>query len=142
MRMSRLTWRAVIVGAVILPGVCAIVTGALMATARADVMLSGPTSNAGTYSTAALESLATPSDTVTAGGLTGISLWGLLGGAPASSPTSPIYGDITTSTPPGDNGKNAILRYYVVGGGGGQESVVSAGEIDPSFGAPPPRHPS
>jgi PEP-CTERM motif len=134
MRMARLTWRAGFFGAALPAGVCAIVTGAFMATARADVVLSGPTSNAGTYSTAALASLATSSDTVSAGGLTGISLWGLLGGAPASSPTSPIYGDITTSTPPGDNGKNAILRYYVVGGGGGQASVVSAGEINPSFG--------
>jgi hypothetical protein len=133
MSMARLTWRAGFVGAVLLAGVCAVVTGALTATARAGLALSGPTSNAGTYSTAALESLATPSDTVSAGGLTGISLWGLLGGAPASGPTSPIYGEITTSTPPGDNGKNAILRYYVVGGGGRQESVVSAGEIDPSF---------
>ncbi len=133
MRMARLTWRAGIVGAVLVAGACATVTGALTATARADVVLSGPTSNAGSYSTAALASLATAGDTVSARGLTGISLWGLLGGAPASSPTSPIYGDITTSTPPGDNGKNAILRYYVVGGGG-QASVVSAGEINPSFG--------
>jgi PEP-CTERM motif len=121
MRMARLTWRVGFVGAVLIAGACAVVTGALTGTARADVVLSGPTSNAGIYSTAALQSLATGGDTVSAGGLTGISLWGLLGG-------------ITTSTPPGDNAKNAILRYYVVGGGGGQASVVSAGEINPSFG--------
>src|SRR5277367_3738684 len=66
MRMARLTWRAGFFGAALPAGVCAIVTGAFMATARADVVLSGPTSNAGTYSTAALASLATSSDTVSA----------------------------------------------------------------------------
>jgi hypothetical protein len=59
----------------------------------------------------------------------------LLGGANAASPTSPTYGAITTSTPNGANGKNAILRYYLLGtGAGGQRSVVSLGEIDPNFG--------
>jgi hypothetical protein len=107
--------------------------------ARADVMLSGPDGNDGSYSTAALAGLANVSDTVGYGGLTGISLWGLLGGADASSPTAPIYGAITTSTPPGDNGKNAILRYYLVAAGGnGAQSVVSLGEIDPSFGGTAP----
>jgi hypothetical protein len=62
-------------------------------------------------------------------------LWGLLGGANASSPTSPVYGSITTSTPAGDNGKNSILRYYVVGtGSGGAQTAVSLGQIDPNFG--------
>lgn len=103
--------------------------------AGAQVTLSGPTSQAGTYSTAALAADATASDTVSYGGFTGITLWGLLGGANASSPTSPNYGAITTSTPAGDNGKNAILRYYVVGtGSGGAQSAVSLGQIDPSFG--------
>ena len=102
--------------------------------ARADVMLSGPTANAGSYSTAQLAALANAGDTVSAGGLTGISLWGLLGGAASSSPTSPVYGAITTTTPASDNGKNAILRYYLVGAGGGQASVLSLGEINPSFG--------
>jgi len=103
-------------------------------TAAAQVTLSGPTSQVGTYSTSSLATVATASDTVSFGGLTGITLWGLLGGADASSPTSPIYGGITTSTPAGDNGKNAILRYYVLGMGGGAQSVVSLGQIDPSFG--------
>ena len=112
----------------------ALVAGTSMSTARADVVLSGPTSNAGSYSAAQLQALATTGDTFSSGGLTGISLWGLLGGAPSSSSSSPIYGDITTSTPSGANGKNAILRYYLIGSGGGQASVVSLGEIDPSFG--------
>jgi hypothetical protein len=103
--------------------------------ARADVMLSGTDANDGSYSTAALAAMATGADTVSAGGLTGISLWGFLGGANSASPTSPTYGAITTTAPAGDNGKNAILRYYLVGGNGaGQNSVVSLGEIDPSFG--------
>jgi PEP-CTERM motif len=119
-------------GAALFLAVLGLATGA--ASARADVLLSGPTSNAGSYSSAQLASIATAGDTVNAGGLTGITLWGLLGGAASSSPTSPIYGDITTTTPSGDNGKNAILRYYVVGAGGGQASIVSLGEINPSFG--------
>lgn len=115
------------------------VLGALAAAmagqAQADVTLSGPDSNDGSYSTSALFGVATPSDTVSSGGLTGISLWGLLGGANSASPTSPIYGDITTSTPSGDNDKNAIFRYYLVATGlGGQQSVISLGEIDPNFG--------
>jgi hypothetical protein len=103
-----------------------------------SITLTGPTTMAGTYTPAALAALgaANPSEVVTSGTLTGISLWGLLGGAAASSPTSPIYGDITTSTPPGHNAKNAILHYYVVGiGADGSQSVVSGGQIDPSFGA-------
>jgi hypothetical protein len=107
---------------------------------EAGVMfLSGPDSNAGTYSSADLAGLATGSDTVTSDGLTGISLWGLLAGANSSSPTSPIYGGITTSTPAGDNGKNAILRYYLLAtGSGGAQSVISLGEIDPNFGGTAP----
>jgi len=82
-----------------------------------------------------LSGVATGGDTVSSGGLTGISLWGLLGGANSSSPTSPTYGAITTSTPAGDNGKNAILRYFLVAtGAGGQQSIISLGEIDPNFG--------
>lgn len=105
----------------------------------ADVVLAGPDSNDGSYSTAALSADATVGDTVTSGGLTGISLWGFLGGAASSSPTSPNYGAITTSTPAGDNGKNAILRYYLVAtDASGNQSVVSLGEIDPSFGTATP----
>jgi hypothetical protein len=99
------------------------------------VVLSGPDSDDGTYSTSNLAGAATSSDTVNSGGLTGISLWGLLGGANAASSTSPNYGAITTSTPSNDNGKNAILHYYLLATGqGGQQSVISLGEIDPSFG--------
>ena len=117
------------------------VVGLLAATgqARADVVLSGPDGNDGSYSTSALSTTATGGDTVSSGGLTGISLWGLLGGANSSSPTSPTYGAITTSTPSGDNGKNAIFRYYLLATGtGGQQSVVSLGEIDPNFGGTAP----
>ena len=103
--------------------------------ARADaiVTLTGPTSNAGTID------LSTAADgqyggLVTVGAVTGYSLWGLLGGASASSPTSPVYGAITTSTPAGYNGKNSILRYYVLAtSSNGSQSLVSLGEIDPTF---------
>lgn len=108
---------------------------AAVGTARANVVLSGPDANAGTYSTTTLAAAANVADVVKFGGLTGISVWGLLGGAPSSSPTAPVYGGITTTTPIGDNAKNAILRYYLVAtGAGGQQSVLSLGEIDPSFG--------
>lgn len=103
--------------------------------ALADVVLSGPDGNDGRYSTSGLAGVATAGDTVNNGTVTGISLWGLLGGASGASPTSPSYGAITTSTPAGDNGKNAILHYYLLATGtGGQQSVVSLGEVDPSFG--------
>ncbi len=109
--------------------------------AKADVILSGPDSNAGSYSTAALAAAA-EGTTVDSGGLTGIALWKFLGGASASNSTSPIYGAITTFTPPGMNAKNAILRYYLVGTNAtGQHSVVSLGEINPSFGGTAPLQP-
>jgi hypothetical protein len=109
--------------------------------ARADVLLSGPDSNAGSYSTAALQSLAGGS-TVNSGGVTGIALWALLNGSTSSTSVTnadnsntTTYGGITTNTPAGDNSKNAILRYYLVGtNASGAQSVVSLGEIDPFFG--------
>lgn len=107
--------------------------------ADAIVSLSGPTSNAGT-----IDFSTTPSTgyggLMTVGSVTGYSLWGVLGGANASSPTSPIYGAITTTTPAGDNGKNAILRYYVLAtSSSGSQSLISLGEIDPNFtGSTPP----
>lgn len=93
-----------------------------------SVTLLGPTTAAGTYSPAALQALttATPANIVNFNGLTGISLWGLLGGTESA---------ITTTSLPGTNGKNAILRYYVVGTGDhSAHSVVSVGQIDPGFG--------
>jgi hypothetical protein len=110
----------------------AIAWGPRAATADAIITLTGPTSNAGTIDLSAADGQY--GGLVTAGGVTGYSLWGLLGGAPASSPTSPIYGAITTTTPAGDNGKNAILRYYVLATGtSGNQSLISLGEINPSF---------
>jgi hypothetical protein len=100
--------------------------------ADAIITLTGPTSNAGTIDLSTADGQY--GGLVTVGGVTGYSLWGLLGGANASSPTSPIYGAITTTTPPGDNGKNAILPYYVLAtGDNGSQSLVSPGEIDPNF---------
>ena len=71
---------------------CAVLTAGfvilLSLEARADVVVSGSTSNAGTYSTTALAGLATAATTFSSGGLTGISVWGLLGGQGASSQTA------------------------------------------------------
>jgi hypothetical protein len=102
----------------------AALTGGVMcapcpATADAIITLTGPTSNAGTIDLSmADDQYGGP---VMAGGVTGYSLWGLLG-------------TITTTTPPGANGKNAILRYYVLAtGASGNQSLISLGEIDPNF---------
>jgi hypothetical protein len=102
----------------------AALTGGVMcapcpATADAIVTLTGPTSNAGTIDLSMADGQY--GGLVTAGGVTGYSLWGLLG-------------TITTTTPAGDNGKNAILRYYVLAtGANGNQSLISLGEINPTF---------
>jgi hypothetical protein len=89
------------------------------ATADAIITLTGPTSNAGTIDLSAADDQF--GGLVTVGGVTGYSVWGLLG-------------TVTTTTPPGDNGKNAILRYYVLATGtNGNQSLISLGEIDPTF---------
>jgi hypothetical protein len=112
--------------------VIAMTWGARAATADAIITLTGPTSNAGTINLSMADGQY--GGLVTAGGVTGYSLWGLLGGAPASSSNPAIYGAITTTTPAGDNGKNAILRYYVLATGtSGSQSLISLGEINPSF---------
>src|SRR5262249_47729879 len=103
--------------------------------------LGGPTANAGTYTSQDLANAATPSDTVTSGPFTGISLWGLLGGAPGGPVTSVpggttvTYGGITTFAPTGSNtNPNYDLRYYVLAW---QAMVLSrlsrSGEVDPKF---------
>ncbi len=114
------------------------VSGLLLAAlnihAKADVVLGGPDSLDGSYSPMQLQTEA-GATTVSSGGLTGISLWNFLGGANATTAAPAIYGAITTSTPAGDNGSNAILRYYLVATDvTGQKSVVSLGEVDPRFG--------
>ncbi len=77
---------------------------------------------------------------ITQDGVSGYSLWGLLAGSTSATTTTNGSGTITanggiiTTTPVGDNSKNAILRdYVVVTDGGGHQSVVSLGEIDPMF---------
>jgi hypothetical protein len=114
----------------------------LIGDVRADsFVLGGPTTNAGTYTSQDLANAATPSDTVTSGPFTGISLWGLLGGAPGGPVTSVpggttvTYGGITTFAPTGSNtNPNYDLRYYVLGmASNGAQSIVSLGEVDPKF---------
>src|SRR5271169_3821554 len=105
-------------------GLAAALTGAMIcapypATADAIITLTGPTSNAGTIDLSAADDQF--GGLVTVGGVTGYSVWGLLG-------------TVTTTTPPGDNGKNAILRYYVLATGtNGSQSLISLGEINPTF---------
>lgn len=83
----------------------------------------------GDYTLSQLEAAGAAVGTVTADGLTGIPVWSLLGGDSSGS------SDVVTSTPPGDNAKNAILRYYIVATTiTGAQSILSLGEIDPFFG--------
>jgi hypothetical protein len=115
---------------------------ALIGNVRADALfLTGPDANAGTYTSQDLANIAVPSDIVTSGTFTGISLWGLLGGAPGGPVTSipggttVTYGGITTFSPTGSNtNPNYDLRYYVLGtASNGAQSIVSLGEVDPKF---------
>jgi len=47
--------------------------------------------------------------------------------------------NLQPNTPPGDNSKNAFLRYYVVAtNSAGGKSIFSYGELDPSFGGTAP----
>jgi hypothetical protein len=128
MNNNRLWEKGLTAAAVAIGVLCA----ASSASADAVITLTGPTGNAGTIDLSTADGQY--GGLVTVGGATGYSLWGLLGGAPASSPTSPVYGAITTTTPPGDNGKNAILRYYVLATSiSGSQSLISLGEINPTF---------
>src|SRR5271163_95467 len=102
----------------------AALTGGMMcaphpATADPIITLTGPTSNAGTIDLSMADDQF--GGLVTVGGATGYSVWGLLG-------------TVTTTTPPGDKGKNAILRYYVLAtAANGSQSLISLGEINPTF---------
>jgi hypothetical protein len=120
------SWKAALLGSV-----AAVLGGQA---ALADVILSGPDGNDGTYSTSALQSAATGGDMVTSGGVTGISLWGLLGGSTTNG-TPALGPNGSTIFTVGTSNANQILRYYLVGtNAAGSISVVSLGEIDPAFG--------
>jgi hypothetical protein len=111
------------------------------ANARAgSVALTGPDGQDGSYSPAQLAGLANASDTVSNGVLTGISLWGLLGGSDTATSstnaagTTKDYGQIATFNPTGANSNpNYDLRYYVTGTGSNGTTAVSLGQIDPGF---------
>jgi hypothetical protein len=71
--------------------------------------------------------------------LTGISLWGLLGGSDTTTSittaagTTKNYDSIVTFNPAGANtNPNFDLRYYVVGAGS-SVTAVSLGQIHPNF---------
>ncbi len=84
---------------------------------------------AGDYTAQQLMAAGMAVGTVTADGLTGIPVWSLLGGNPSG------LSDVITSTPTGDNAKNAILRSYLLATTiTGVQSIISLGEIDPFFG--------
>jgi len=101
------------------------VSGAVMSSS-----VNGVNVGAGTYTIQQLSDVGNQVGIVSADGFTGVSLWGLLGGNATGTAS-----DVVTSTPPGDNGKNAILRYFVLAtSAGGSPSIVSLGEIDPFCG--------
>ncbi len=96
--------------------------------AAGDLTLAGEVTNPGNYTISELQSLPSTTESVTIGGVTssytGVSLWTFLGDG----------ADVIVGT-----GKNAILRNYVVAtGSNGSQSLISLGEINPSFGNPPP----
>src|ERR1700728_349979 len=102
--------------AVLLPLFGALAWAPRPALADAIVSLSGSDSNAGAIDLSTAGGSAFGGE-ITAGGVTGYSLWGLLGGSPTGSSMTTTtgsgstitYGGITTFTPTGDNSKNAVL---------------------------------
>jgi hypothetical protein len=106
-----------------------------------SVALTGPDNLDGTYTPSQIAAEATSANTVSFGGLTGVTLWSFLGGSGTttsttdSSGTTKNYGQIVTFNPAGANSNpNFDLRYYVVGtGGNGAQTAVSLGQIDPGF---------
>jgi hypothetical protein len=120
-----------------------IAVATLGAPARAEMVVSGPTSNAGSYSASELALFGASHTLYSFGGVTGVALWDLLGGGVPVAPNNPStpnvsWGGISTSTPSGYATNNAILRDYVLATGtDGKRSVVSLGEIAPVFGAVP-----
>ena len=91
--------------------------------------MSGAAVGAGDYTLQQLADAGAAVGSVNLNGLTGVPIWSLLGGNAAGS------SDVVTSTPAGDNPKNAILRSYLLAtNAAGQTSIISLGEIDPFFG--------
>ena len=100
--------------------------------AAGDLTLAGDVTNPGSYTISELQSLPSTTESVTIGGVTssytGVSLWTFLGDGPGPNPPGVIMG----------TGKNPSLRNYIVAtGSNGSQSLVSLGEINPSFGNPP-----
>jgi len=101
--------------------------------AAGDLTLAGDVTNPGSYTISELQSLPSTTESVTIGGVTssytGVSLWTFLGDGSGPNPPGVIMG----------TGKNPSLRNYIVAtGSNGSQSLVSLGEINPSFGNPPP----
>jgi len=91
--------------------------------------VNGAQLGAGNYTLQQLAAAGSAVGSVTSNGLTGIPLWSLLGGNSAG------VSDVLTSTPAGDNAKNAILRSYMLATTAtGAQSLISLGEVDPFFG--------
>ena len=100
--------------------------------AAGDLTLAGDVTNPGSYTISELQNLPPTTESVTIGGVTsiytGVSLWTFLGDGAGPNPPNVIMG----------TGKNPSLRNYIVAtGSNGSQSLVSLGEINPSFGNPP-----
>jgi hypothetical protein len=100
--------------------------------AAGEFALSGDVTKPGPYTISDLQSLPPTTETVTIGGVTstyiGVSIWQFLGDT--HGPNAP---DVITG-----GGKNAILRNYILATGSSRsQSLISLGEINPSFGNPP-----
>ncbi|MCC7046454.1 MAG: hypothetical protein IT562_07070 [Alphaproteobacteria bacterium] len=85
--------------------------------------------SAGSFSISQLQALGSTTQTVGGDTYVGVSLWTLLGGAPAGG---------TSNIIPTGSGNNTILRSYITAiGTDGRTSLVSVGEINPFFGSGP-----
>jgi len=131
MRMSRLTWRAGIVGAVLLAG-----SGwhADAGPVTMQFTVTGAVTAPATYTLSNLSALPATTEFVTyqtggatqTGTFTGPTLWSLLNAVGLQPPPPPVK-----------NG--GLLQYVVATGSDGYSALFSLGELDPGFGGSSPQ---
>ena len=99
--------------------------------AAGDLTLAGDVTNPGSYTISELQSLPSTTESVTIGGVTssytGVSLWTFLGDGPGPNPPDVIMG----------TGKDPSLETISLRPAATAQSLVSLGEINPSFGNRP-----
>ena len=131
MRMSRLTWCAAIVGAVLLAGWG---WNAAAAPVTTQFTVTGDVTAPATYNFSSLSALPSTTENVTyqSGGttvntsFTGPTLWSLMNAVGLVTPPAPV--------------KNGVLLQYVLAtGSDGYSALFSLGELNPNFGGSSPQ---